>query len=166
MKLSVRIGAREAVLELERSGSQCRFRWPDGGDWREASVERVEPGIYSVLLEGSSYEVKVVPGPDAVFVDIRGEHRTVEVSSLRDATRRTAGFGPGGRQNVSAPMPGKIVRVLVAAGDTVVAGAGLIVVEAMKMQNELKAPKGGRVAVLAAREGETVAAGETLVTLE
>jgi biotin carboxyl carrier protein len=169
MRLPVELDGRSGVLELERGGSACRFSWSGGGEsgpLRDASVEQVEPGIYSILLDGRSYEVKVVPGPDCLYVDVDGRHRTVRVSSPRDAAPRPAGFGRDGRQNVSSPMPGKVVRVLVAVGDTVEAGAGLLVVEAMKMQNEMKAPKAGRVVSLAAREGATVAAGETLVTLE
>ena len=64
-----------------------------------------------------------------------------------------------------APMPGKVVRVLVAPGDAVEADQGIVVVEAMKMQNELKAPRAGRVISVAAKEGATVAAGETLATI-
>ena len=64
------------------------------------------------------------------------------------------------------PMPGKVVRVLVAAGDMVEAGQGILVVEAMKMQNEMKASRAGRVAAMHTREGATVAAGEALATIE
>ena len=67
---------------------------------------------------------------------------------------------------MTAPMPGKIVRLLVAEGQTVEAGQGLLVVEAMKMQNEMKAPKAGHVVSLTAREGATVAAGEVLAAIE
>jgi len=67
---------------------------------------------------------------------------------------------------VAAPMPGKIVRLLVAEGDSVAAGQGLLVMEAMKMQNEMKAPKAGRVVSLTAREGATVAAGDVLAAIE
>jgi biotin carboxyl carrier protein len=63
-------------------------------------------------------------------------------------------------------MPGKVVRVLVAQGDLVEAGQGIAVVEAMKMQNELKAPRGGRIASLSTHEGATVAAGEVLAVIE
>ena len=68
--------------------------------------------------------------------------------------------------NIAAPMPGKVVRLLVAEGDAVEAGQGLLVVEAMKMQNEMKAPKPGTVVSLTAREGATVAAGEVLAAIE
>jgi biotin carboxyl carrier protein len=62
-------------------------------------------------------------------------------------------------------MPGKVVRVLVAVGDEVAAGQGLLVVEAMKMQNEMKAPRPGKVLSLSAAEGSTVTAGEVLATI-
>jgi biotin carboxyl carrier protein len=90
----------------------------------------------------------------------------VEVRDPRSFSRnRHAGIGHG-RQTISAPMPGKVVRVLVREGDIVQAGAGLIVVEAMKMQNEHKAPKAGTVIRLSVQEGGTVAAGEPLVVIE
>jgi biotin carboxyl carrier protein len=63
-------------------------------------------------------------------------------------------------------MPGKVVRVLAAVGDSVEAGQGILVVEAMKMQNELKAPRAGRVVSVSAKEGDTVAAGEVMAEVE
>ena len=79
--------------------------------------------------------------------------------------RRSADAGKG-RQNIAAMMPGKVVRVLVAMGDAVEAGEGLVVVEAMKMQNEMKSPKAGRVIEVRTRPEATVAAGEVLVVIE
>ena len=69
-------------------------------------------------------------------------------------------------QTIASPMPGKVVRVLVAAGDTVELGQGIVVVEAMKMQNEMKAKRAGRVLEMTAKEGATVVAGEVLATIE
>jgi len=68
----------------------------------------------------------------------------------------------GSRQQVTAPMPGKVVRILVQAGDKVEAGQGLLVVEAMKMQNEIRSPKGGTIERLHVKEGQPVNAGEVL----
>ena len=130
------------------------------------TVLEVEPGIYSILAGEVSYEVKVVPGPAGFYVDLNGERSVVEVQDPRGTGRRGASAIHDGRQNVSAPMPGRVVRVLVGEGDEVEAGAGLVVVEAMKMQNEMKAPKGGRILSVKAGEGDTVAAGEVLVTIE
>ena len=89
---------------------------------------------------------------------------------LADPKRlRAAGAGAadaGGRAEVKAPMPGKVARVLVEEGAAVEAGAGLVVVEAMKMQNELRSPKAGTVAALNAQAGATVNAGDVLVVIE
>jgi len=77
-----------------------------------------------------------------------------------------AGGHDAGRAQVAAPMPGKVVRVLVERGQAVEAGAGLVVVEAMKMQNELKSPKSGTVVELRVEAGATVNAGELLAVIE
>ncbi len=169
MKLLTSVEGRTGVLSLQRNGERCIFTYEaaNGGRIeREASVLEVEPGIYSVLIDGLSYEVKVVTGRSGYYVDLDGERSVVEVQDPRNASRRGAAGVRDGRQNISAPMPGRVVRVLVAEGAEVEAGVGLVVVEAMKMQNEMKAPKSGRVVSVKAREGDTVAAGEVLVTIE
>jgi biotin carboxyl carrier protein len=155
--------------------------WLSGGDGRlefsldnlsgTAELVEVEPGIFSVLIGTRSVEVKIGPHPagsasPGFWVDIDGIRRTVEVRDPRDAGAHRAAAHSSGRMNISAPMPGKVIRVLVAEGDSVEAGAGLVVVEAMKMQNEMKAPRNGRVSAVKAREGATVASGEVLVVLE
>jgi biotin carboxyl carrier protein len=169
VKLLTSVDGRAGELSLRRDGDRCSFTYrTEAGDLieREASVLEVEPGIYSILMDGISYEVKVVTGPAGYYVDLDGERSVVEVQDPRSASRRGASGLRDGRQNVSAPMPGRIVRVLVNEGAEVEAGAGLVVVEAMKMQNEMKAPKSGRVVAVKASEGDTVAAGEVLVTIE
>jgi biotin carboxyl carrier protein len=131
-----------------------------------AQIVTVEPGVYSVLLDGRSYEARVEDGNGCVVVFIDGHRFEVEIRDPRRWTRQSGRAGAEGRLNVTAPMPGKIVRLLVAEGDEVEAGQGLLVVEAMKMQNEMKAPKAGRVVALTAREGATVAAGDVLAAIE
>jgi biotin carboxyl carrier protein len=130
------------------------------------SVLQVEPGVYSVLLEGVSYEVRIQPSAQGMTAIAAGQRFTVEVHNPRDASRSSRAAIGSGRQNVAAPMPGKVVRVLVDTGDLVEISQGLVVVEAMKMQNELKASRPGRVIEIHAREGETVGAGDVLVVLE
>lgn len=171
MKVLVTVDGRETTLEFERNSEQIRFRFHPADAphplERTASVIEAEPGIYSVLIEGRAYEAKIVPGPvSGYLVDVAGHHLAVEVRDPRavSSSHRT-GIGEG-RQNVAAPMPGKVIRLLVAAGDEVDAGQGLVVVEAMKMQNELKSPKQGRVAELRVAEGATVTAGEVLAVIE
>jgi biotin carboxyl carrier protein len=169
MKLTVEIGASTLQLEISSQGETWRFRM-EGAPEREAQVREAEPGIYSVLLDGRSYDARVeareAETEQGLVVVIGGQRFEVAVRDPRRWARKPGGVGHEGRHNVTSPMPGKIVRVLVAPGDAVVAGQGLLVVEAMKMQNEMKALKAGRVVAVAAREGATVSAGEVLATIE
>jgi biotin carboxyl carrier protein len=130
------------------------------------SVLQVEAGVYSVLLDGASYEIRIQPSLQGLTASVAGRRFAVEVRDPRDASRSSRAAIGSGRQNVTAPMPGKVVRVLVETGDLVETSQGLVVVEAMKMQNELKASRPGRVIEIRARAGETVGAGDTLVVLE
>ena len=101
-----------------------------------ADIVEVEPGIYSVLIDGESFEVTV----NGTEVDIGNTRFRVEVDDPRKWNAAGASHKSGGREAIKTPMPGKVVRLLVKEGDEVVKGQGLIVVEAMKMQNEMKAP--------------------------
>jgi len=130
------------------------------------TVREVETDVYSVLAGGESFEVRIVPGSEGWVAELDGQRFPVEARDPRNASRRSkTGLGVG-RQNVTAPMPGKVIRVLVKEGDHVETGQGLIVVEAMKMQNEMKASRPGQVVSVLAQPGKTIAAGDTLVVLE
>jgi len=129
-------------------------------------IVAVEPGVYSVLMDGCSYEARIEQSNGCVVVFIDGHRFEIEIRDPRRWSRQTGRQGAEGRLNVTAPMPGKIVRLLVAQGDAVAAGQGLLVMEAMKMQNEMKAPKAGRVVSITAHEGATVAAGDVLAAIE
>jgi len=136
-------------------------------DWAEpGAVAEVEPGVYSVLVDGVSCEVRVIETAQGLRAETGGRRFNVRVLDPRDTARNARASLGSGRQNVTAPMPGKVIRVLVEAGDTVEAGQGLIVVEAMKMQNEMKAMRPGHVVEIRARAGATVGAGDTLLVLE
>jgi biotin carboxyl carrier protein len=130
------------------------------------AVKEVEPGVYSVVLEGDSFEVRLLPAGPGWIAEVNGKRYPVEVRDPRNARRNSKNALGSGRQNVAAPMPGKVIRVLVREGDPVEAGQGLVVVEAMKMQNELKASRPARVVSVLARAGDTIGAGDTLVVLE
>jgi biotin carboxyl carrier protein len=169
MKRIIRIGDREAVLDfVQNNGSiNASLAW-QGADAQQYLIDlrEVEPGVYSVMSANLSHEVRVLPGRDAWHVQIDSHSFSIEVEDPRNARPRRKDQGSQGRRDITAPMPGKVVRVLVEAGATVEEGQGLVVVEAMKMQNEMKAPKSGTVIALAARAGASVTAGEVLVTLE
>src|SRR5580658_9129014 len=128
-------------------------------------VVQVEPGVYSVLVEGRSFEARAIRNDAGIRLELDGRRFTAEVRDPRDRGQRPAAALGSGRQNVFAPMPGKVIRVLVREGDAVDVGQGLVVVEAMKMQNEMKASRGGNVVEVRVRDGETVSAGDVLVVL-
>jgi len=168
MKLIVSVDGKPGELQFDRTSDIARFAYRRDhlGLAGEASVIEVEPGIFSILIGARSYEVKVVPAAGGFSVDLAGHRSFVEVRDPRTLVRKdTSGAGEG-RHSVNAPMPGKVVRLLVEEGDHVEAGAGLLVIEAMKMQNEMKTPKAGKVVQLMARQGATVAAGEVLAIIE
>jgi len=148
----VRINGRELQVRVEQDGSNWRVDAGDG--MREASVVEVEPGVYSILVNGASFEVRAQDLLDIVVQD------------PREPRKGAGSAGLEGRQMIAAPMPGKVVRVLVGEGDAVERGQGLVVIEAMKMQNELKSPKAGRVTSITAAEGAAVAAADVLAVVE
>jgi biotin carboxyl carrier protein len=104
-------------------------------------------------------------GRDKLQVNLRG--RVYDVNIIDRKQRRTATeYTAEGRQNLTSPMPGKVVRVLLAPGNEVDAGQGVLIVEAMKMQNEIKSPKQGHVVEVRVSEGETVSANQVLAVVE
>lgn len=172
MKLEVRIGGRTRTVELEREACRAapgRERLLVRLDGREVAADAVEvaAGAYSILLGGRSLEVRVQPAADGLEVHAGGEVFRAQVLDPRTwQAKRGGALEAEGRQQIVAPMPGKIVRVLVAAGDAVEAGQGLLVVEAMKMQNEVKSPKKGTIQKILVSEGAAVNAGDVLAIVE
>ena len=165
MKFEVRVDGAARTLEMERQANgSIRVRL-DGTSF-DAGAAEVAPGTFSILAGGIAFEARVLPVPGGLMVLCAGREFRVELHDPRAWRGRPgAALEPKGRQEVAAPMPGKIVRVLVAAGDKVEVGQGLVVVEAMKMQNEIRAPKSGVIERVLAGEGQTVSAGERLVVI-
>ena len=118
---------------------------------------------YSVLIGSRSFAVTIATSGE-VFVD--GRLYRVDITDPRSLRGRKSAIQAGGRKNIVSPMPGRVVRVLTEAGDTVTAGQGLVVVEAMKMQNEIKAPVDGRIVQINCTAGATVVVGAVLLVLE
>lgn len=168
MKSEVRIGKLTRKFEIERSGPKqfTVVRAADGkADTRIDAIE-VAPNTYSIIVNGRAFEAIVTPAAEGVLVRCNGREFHATVADPR-AWRggRGAVFGAEGKKQVTAPMPGKVVRVLVKPGDKVEDGQGLVVVEAMKMQNEIRAPKAGTIEGVFVVEGQAVAAGEALATI-
>jgi biotin carboxyl carrier protein len=166
MKLLAEINGESLSVELRREGE--RVFAEVAGRAYELEAREPEPGVYLLTTGGRVVEARVTESADgAAEVRTRGGAYSVRVSDprrLRGA--RGAGANDDARAELHAPMPGKVVRVLIAEGAEVEAGDSLVVVEAMKMQNELKSPKAGRVTRLTARPGATVTPGDVLAVIE
>src|ERR687893_26810 len=168
MRLNAEIDGERVALEVKREGG--RVFGEVGGRRYELEARGVGAGEYLLIHGGRVYGCRVGAEPGA---EGRGALRG-SVGAREDGVRLTdpkhlrgtGGGEQGGRAQLKAPMPGKVVRVLVEAGQAVESGQGLVVVEAMKMQNELKSPKSGTVAELRAEPGSTVNAGDVLVVVE
>jgi len=152
----VLVNGKPLEVSLDSNGS---YRLGDRQG--QVSLVEVEPGVYSVLRDGHSYEVRAVNGT----MWIAGERFEIEIDDPRAPRKQHGGTVASGQHTLKAAMPGKIVRVLVAAGDEVAAGQGVVVVEAMKMQNEVKSPVAGKVLSLAVQQGAPVAGGDTIAVI-
>ena len=156
---------RAVVAELisESDGVQ-RYRLRLGDD-EPIEVEVTRPGSgMTLLVGGHSYDVGVIDDEDGFEVDVRGFPHSVGVIDPRRKALRTAGGAGGGI--VKTQMPGRIVRLLVEEGTEVAKGEPMLVVEAMKMENEIKAPRDGVVKRFAVAPGDLVEAKAVLVELE
>jgi biotin carboxyl carrier protein len=139
----------------------------DGQDL-EVDAALTARDVLSILVDGKAYEIKRERSLQGELHMVIGSARyAVDVQDPRSLrTRRAVAGSEAGPQRVKAPMPGKIVRILVSEGDEVKAGQGVIVMEAMKMQNEMKSPKDGRVQRILTAEGSAVNAGDALAIIE
>jgi biotin carboxyl carrier protein len=154
---------RRLELEYKHNAYFCQL------DGKAVVVDAVlsRPNVLSLIVGGKAYEVKRELVASELHVWVKGARYAVEVRDPRSyRSRRTAAGGAVGPSKLTAPMPGKVVRVLVKKGEEVQTGQGLIVVEAMKMQNELKAPRKGMVRRILAAPGAAVNPGDLLVIIE
>ncbi|MGB8523261.1 MAG: biotin/lipoyl-containing protein [Candidatus Acidiferrales bacterium] len=165
MKCEIELDGKLRSVEMIHTGE--RARWTIDGRALDADAVEVSSGIYSILIGGKSFEARVESksGSD-LSVTVAGLEFNIAIRNPRKWNRnREAGAEAEGRQQVTAPMPGKIVLVLVKNGDTVDAGQGIVVVEAMKMQNEIRSPKSGTVERILVVAGQTVNAGDAVAII-
>ncbi len=164
MTYDVTIDGQHYRLELDRVGGgwSCRL---DGRDI-EVDAVPVRPNLLSLRIGNQVYEVKSerVAGDSQLWVGT--ERFAAEVRDPRSLRSRTRTADHHGAKELVASMPGKVIRLLVREGSEVEAGAGVVVVEAMKMQNEIKSPKKGRIQKILVSVGTAVNAGDILAIVE
>jgi biotin carboxyl carrier protein len=131
-----------------------------------ASIQQTSPGVFSVLLGSKSFAVAVARRSSEVEVWAAGRRHILTLSDPRDRSSKSDRVSATGPIEIRAQMPGKVIKLLVEQGANVDLGQGVIIVEAMKMQNEMKSPKRGAVRKIHVAEGGTVTAGETLIVIE
>lgn len=168
MKLTADIEGEKHELQIKREGD--RVFAEVNGRALELGVRETESGGYLLTIDGRVYDCRVGKNgaqPDRAEVRVRNQIYSIALTDPKRlrTTASAAGHADGSAQ-IIAQMPGKVVRVLVEIGSAVEAGDGIIVVEAMKMQNEMKSPKAGTVTGLNASEGMTVNAGDVLAVIE
>ncbi len=170
MKRTLILGKEQHEVELVRRDGALSFIW--NGEPQPADILEVEPGCYSVILGGHSVDVRLDaakhPDPDvrAFRASLYDGAYEFALQDPMKAMLAAAGGASAGGGLLASPMPGKIVKVLVKAGETVAEGQTLLVMEAMKMQNELKSPSAGTVAKLHVEEGATVETGAKLIEVK
>ncbi len=159
MRFEVETGGRSRVVEVRRDGARV--------DGRELALDMVRTGrAWSLLIDTRSYEIFVVEQPGGGLVVHVNGHPVPALVAGRVRARKTERDTGSGPRQVTAPMPGRIVKVLVKAGEAVSAGQGLVVVEAMKMENELRSPRAGTVSDVRVSEGVSVEANAVLVVVD
>lgn len=164
MKIEVELDGNVHTAEISRTGRSVHYIIDGVGG--EADAAEVAAGIFSILIDGRSFEARAERLGDGLRIRIGEREFAATVRDPRKWRRNHhAAAASEHRHNVVAPMPGRVVRVLVAAGDAVKAGQGIAVVEAMKMQNEIRSAKAGKIERLFVKEGQPVNAGDRIAVV-
>jgi geranyl-CoA carboxylase alpha subunit len=136
------------------------------GDEYEVDWTRIREGVVSLLLDGRSHTVQVARTDGGLTVDVEGQHFVLGTASRDDDSAVVAGAGHGGGGTIKAPMPGNVVKVMVAEGDEVEVGTSIVVVEAMKMEHEVRSGVDGTVKKVNVAAGDSVGTSEVMVEIE
>jgi len=165
-KYAATLEGAEHELEVEETAANA-FRIKLGQEAFEVDVRSLGGTSFSILIGDRCFDLDVVEeGEELIVVSRGGSTRVRLIDTAR--RRRSGGERPqaGGKAELRAMMPGRVVNVLVAVGDEVAHQQGVLVIEAMKMENEIKSPKAGKVTEIKASPGQTVEKGELLIVIE
>ncbi len=165
MKFEAQTGGETIPVEI--AGAEGRFTVAIAGERLAVDARETGEGIWSILLDGASHVADVTEQDGVYVVDVEGERYAIRVEEESRYIIRTRGAQGGDRgQVLKAPMPGKVTLVAVAVGQVVAPGDGLVVLEAMKMENEFKAHVAGTVKEVRVAAGQAVNPGDVLVGIE
>jgi biotin carboxyl carrier protein len=153
------------TLRVEVRGKDGRYTVTLDGTPLEVELAPRGPHLASLLVGGESHEAFLQARPGGFAVLLPGETVAVDLAPAARGASAPLHRAPGPAR-LAAPMPGRVVRVLCEVGNDVAAGQGLVVIEAMKMENEIRAPRAGRVREVAVREGQAVEAGALLAVVD
>jgi biotin carboxyl carrier protein len=165
MKYTVVVAGERVDLEIDLNDARKIVAQVDGRAYT-LEAKTVEPGVYWFNWNNRSVELSVIPAGDEYTVSVDGLRYPAEILDTRTALRKAAQQGQDGVVELRAPMPGKIVKILLQPGAEVTANQGVLVMEAMKMQNDVKSPKSGIVKRIAVQENAAVNAGDLLAVVE
>lgn len=164
MKLKAIIDDREQELNIQVDAE--RVRAEIDGRVYDLELREPEPGCYLFFRDAEVHECRVTKALEDFEVSLHERNYRVTIVDPKRLRSGQDSDHHHGLAEIRAPMPGKVVRVQIEAGATVEKGAGIVVVEAMKMQNEMKSPRAGVVVSINVRPGDTVNAGDVLAVVE
>ena len=163
MKISARTGSKVHEVTIERRNG--RYVLEIDGEERTVDALKLESDFYSIVMGDRSYEVSIEADGDRYFVRHGASEQIVTLTDPGRRAREERGAAEGPQEIVTV-MPGKVVRLLVGEGEAVAAGQGVVVVEAMKMENEIASPKDGRIIAVKVEPGQAVEVGATLIVVD
>jgi biotin carboxyl carrier protein len=166
-ELIVTADGRDRTVVVDGPLPDGRFRVTIDGETREVDARPIRPGTWSIMLDGASFVVDLDKRRNGIAASVGASEATLQVEDAlhRRLASAASPRGAARGETIRAPIAGKVVKVLVAVGDTVAPGSPVIVLEAMKMENELVSERGGTVAQVAKQAGQAVDTGDLLVEL-
>jgi biotin carboxyl carrier protein len=166
MKVNLEINGQARQVEIDPADSPGQWRIRVDGDPVDADAHLVRPGILSLLIAGQSHRIVLDAEASDPALHIGSDRIPYRIDDPRSLRSRRGQARTDGPVTLKASMPGRVVRISVEKGESVAAHQGVLVLEAMKMQNEIKSPKDGRIIDIRVSPGDTVAVGDILVIIE
>jgi biotin carboxyl carrier protein len=170
----ITVGGKSHKVEVESvaatppsSNGELAYRVRLDGREITVSCVPISAGSLSLIVNGESFDVACERVGERLQVSVRGAIYESIVSDPRSLrSQKRSGLADSGEQKLTASMPGKVIRIIASVGDQITAGQGILIIEAMKMQNEVRSPKDGQLKKLLVRQGANVVAGEVLAIIE